>query len=125
MIPCSRPIFNLCNRKTFVTPEHRAAMTKNWENQFVNVKLVGRAMVVTVLQRQNVAATTNVEIMRFVSLESAHASKDSRETFQICKYRNSRYSTTKMLFQFMFAAVCLDRAAEQYALSMPNVNMMM
>lgn len=73
------------NRKTFVMPELRATMTNNWENQFVNVKLAGKVMVVIVNQRQSVVAMINVEITLYVSTGSVHASKVSRETFQTCK----------------------------------------
>lgn len=73
------------NRKIFVMPERRATMTNNWENQFVNVKLAGKVMVVIVNQRQSVVAMINVAITLSVSMERVHASKDSRETFQTCK----------------------------------------
>lgn len=74
-----------CNRKTFAIREHRAAMTKRWESQSANVRMDGKAMVVTVIKRQSVAAMKTVVVMLYVSMESVHVSKDSRETYQTCK----------------------------------------
>lgn len=65
--------------------ELRAVMMRNWENQFVNVKLVGRVMVVHVKKRQSVVAMNSVEITGFVSTELVHASKDSKEMCRTCK----------------------------------------
>lgn len=66
-------------------PELRATMTSSWENQFANVKLVGKAMVAIVNKHRNVVVMNSVEIMPFVSLECVRASKDSKETFQTCR----------------------------------------
>lgn len=73
------------NRKIFAMPELRATMTKDWENLFVNVKLVGKVMVAVASKHQNVVVMLYVEITLFVSMEFVPASKDSKEIFPTCK----------------------------------------
>lgn len=102
-------------------PELRATMTKDWENLFVNVKLVGKVMVAAASKHQNVVVILNVEIMLFVSMEFVPASKDSKEIFQTCK-RFAQLNISMDNLLFLLSVVFLDHAVEQFALKMLNAS---
>lgn len=94
------------NRKTFAMIELRATMTKGWGNQFVNVRLVGKVTVAVVNQHQNVVAMLNAEITLFVSMEFAHASKDSKEISQTCK----RFAQRNIINAYLSSLYCQLRS---------------